>query len=99
MLEQLNEDTFNEKVLDSTGKVAVLFHAPWAEPSVVMFLLMEQYPVYHVDVEENPEVGAIVNVKGLPLLMVFDHGTIESFKVGLMTESQIKVYLTQEEII
>jgi thioredoxin-like negative regulator of GroEL len=99
MLEQLNKESFDTKVLDSTEKVGVLFHAEWAMPSVHQFINMEQFPVYHVDMEETPEVGAILNIRALPVIYVFEKGEIKSFKVGYMDVSEIQKYLQQEGIV
>jgi thioredoxin 1 len=99
MLEQLNEQTFNEKVLSSSERVAVLFHAPWANPSIEMFLKLEPYPVYHVDIEETPEVAAIVAIRAVPTLMVFRDGQIVTFKIGLMEDNDLVSFLKQETLI
>jgi thioredoxin 1 len=96
MLEQLSKSSFEEKVLDAAEKVGVLFHAPWAFPSVEMFLKLKQYPVYQVDIEETPEVAAILALKAVPTLMIFEGGNILTFKVGLMSDSAIAEYMAQE---
>jgi thioredoxin-like negative regulator of GroEL len=99
MLKQLNKETFDLEVLDSTEKVAVLFHAEEATPAVYTFLNMEQYPVYHVNLDETPEVGAILGIRALPTLYVFDAGALQSFKVGYMSKEDIEIYLRNEGVI
>jgi thioredoxin-like negative regulator of GroEL len=99
MLRQLDKEGFEKEVLDAAGKVGVLFHAHWAMPSVYQFVNMEQYPIFHVDIDETPEVGAILNLRALPALYIFNAGELQSYKIGYMEQDKIEEYLKQEGIL
>jgi thioredoxin 1 len=42
-----------------------------------------------VDVDSNPETAAKFNVRGIPPLLVFKNGAVESTKVGALSKTQL----------
>lgn len=87
----VNQDTFQEQVLNSKLPVVIDFWAPWCKPCLMMAPMVEELAsdfdgkvrFVKVDIDENPLLHAkYVRGEGIPMLMVFKKGQPVGVSVG-----------------
>ena len=76
------KDNINE-ILASEKRVLIDFYADWCGPCQMIAPFIEQianehpeYVVAKVNVDEETELAAEYDVRGIPLLMVFENGEV-----------------------
>ena len=76
------KDNINE-ILASEKRVLIDFYADWCGPCQMISPFIEQianehpeYVVAKVNVDEETELAAQYDVRGIPLLMVFENGEV-----------------------
>ena len=76
------KDNINE-ILASEKRVLIDFYADWCGPCQMIAPFIEQianehpeYVVAKVNVDEETELAAQYDVRGIPLLMVFENGEV-----------------------
>jgi thioredoxin 1 len=97
----VSDDTFEADVLEADVPVMVDFWAEWCGPcrmlSPVVDEMAELYQgrlkVVKMNVDENSTVPQKFGIRGIPTLMVFKEGQLESTKVGSLTKSQLQDFL------
>jgi len=85
----VSDKDFDSEVLKKEGIVVVDFYADWCGPckmmSPVLDELSEKKPeisVRKIDVDSNPSSAAKYGIRGIPTLLFFKDGKIETTKVG-----------------
>ena len=89
-IREINDNSFNEEVLQTEQPVLVDFWAPWCAPCRMMNPTVEavaaQYEgsarVFKLNVDENPESAQRFGIKGIPTLILFRQGREEERVVG-----------------
>lgn len=100
-LQHVTDDSFEDEVLKASGPVLVDFWATWCGPckmiAPVLDELAEEYAgklkICKLDVDANPNTAPKYNVKGIPTLIIFKNGNVESKKVGAMSKSQLAAFI------
>lgn len=96
----LNEITFQEKVIESKGKVIVDFWAEWCGPCKLLSPILEEVSnildikIYKVNVDENPSLAGQFGIKSIPTIVIFDDGVRVKEVVGLRPKEEIIEKLT-----
>ena len=98
MIEVLDKEQFQEKVINSDGNLLVEFFATWcphckAEAPVVDKLAVEEegiVPVYRVDIDQSPEVAQAYAPDGVPTFVLFDKGQMIDRKVGEQPKMELE---------
>lgn len=92
----VNQDNFNEEVLNSDKTVLVDFWAGWCGPCKMLGPVVDMVAEEHaeikvckVDIDENPDLALNYNVMSIPTLVVFKNGEVVNKSVGVIPKSEI----------
>lgn len=97
----VNDESFDNEVLQSDKPVIVDFWAEWCGPckqlSPVVDELAEDMKdsvkVVKVNIDEAPEAPTKYGVRGVPTLMIFKDGQVIDTRVGGMPKSQLQQWI------
>ena len=94
---EVNEDNFQEEVLNAKTKVLVDFNAEWCGPCKMIRPVLDKYAENHdnvkivsVNVDNNSELAKQYNVFSIPCLVLVKDGEEINRSVGLISNSQIE---------
>jgi thioredoxin 1 len=94
----LTDQSFSEKVVDSSGVVLVDFWAPWCAPCRMLGPILEEMDqeldskakVAKINVDDNPKTARQFGIMGIPNLIIFKDGQKVEQLVGLQTKENLK---------
>jgi thioredoxin 1 len=94
---KVTTSAFEAEVLNSDLPVLVDYWAEWCNPCKMMMPAVEavaaeyagKLKVAKVNIDEEGELAARYNIRGIPTLMLFKNGGVEETKVGAISKSQI----------
>lgn len=97
-MQDLNESSFKNEVLDAGGVVLVDFWAPWCGPCKMVGPVLEEIArdkgdkvkVVKVNVDENPGLASQYKVMSIPAMKVFKQGKVVEEFVGAMPKGTIE---------
>lgn len=100
---ELTDATFETEVLKSETPVLVDYWAPWCGPCKMLMPVVEQTATERngavkfgkVNVDENEDLMAKYNIRGVPTLMLFKNGEVVASKSGAMQKSQLDAFIDQ----
>lgn len=95
---ELTEASFNHEVMESDRPVLVEFWAPWCQPCLEMQPAIEQLAddfrgqvkVARLNIDENPDVAASLDVNSPPVIVLFRDGQIIKRRSGKQTSSALR---------
>lgn len=99
----LKDQEFQKAVVDASAHrpVVLRFTATWCGPcrqlAPLMDQLAEQYgqqlDFYVMDVDENPQTPAALQVAGIPTIVIFKDGKMTHKHVGAVPKTQLENFL------
>ena len=97
----LSDDTFKKEVLESSVPVLVDYWAGWCGPckmiAPILDSLISEYDgkikIAKLNIDENPQTPTKYGIRGIPTLMIFKDGNVESTKVGALSKSQLIAFI------
>jgi thioredoxin 1 len=97
----IDEKNFDAEVLQADVPVVVDFWAEWCAPCRMLAPIIDEVAGEYsgkvkfvkVNVDENPNLSQKYSVRGIPTLILFKHGEVESSKVGMLTKSQLNAFI------
>ena len=98
---KVTDQSFQADVLDSKTPVVVDFWAEWCGPCRMIAPSREELAneyngkltVAKINIDENPQTPTKYGVRGIPTLMIFQHGQVAATKVGALPKSKIKEWI------
>ena len=101
----VTESNFEEEVVKSDVPVLVDFWAEWCGPCKMIAPILdeiakeygEKLKICKIDVDSNPDIAPKFGIRGIPTLIMFKAGNVESTKVGAVSKSQLIEFV--DEII
>jgi thioredoxin 1 len=100
---EVSDESFESEVLSSSQPVLVDYWAEWCGPCKTIAPLLEEVAeaygdrikVAKLNIDENRDTPAKYGIRGIPTLMLFKNGEVESTKVGALSKSQLTAFLDQ----
>lgn len=97
----VSDASFEADVLKADGPVLVDFWAAWCGPCKMIAPVLDELSgelagkitIAKMDVDANKETPAKFNIRGIPTLMIFKNGQVESMKVGALSKSQLVEFI------
>ena len=94
-------DTFEKSVLNAELPVLLDFWAPWCGPCNAITPVLEEIAkaysgrliVAKINIDDNGVTPQKFGVRGIPTLILFKNGEVESTKVGPVSKSQLSAFL------
>ncbi|MGB1309707.1 MAG: thioredoxin TrxA [Leucothrix sp.] len=100
---ELSDDNFEDEVLKNGQPVLVDYWAEWCGPCKNIAPLLEEVAAEYSDklkvgklnIDDNSGTPPKYGIRGIPTLMLFKDGEVQSTKVGALSKSQLTAFLDQ----
>jgi len=100
----ISEESFNKDVIESKTPVLVDFWAEWCGPCKVIGPILEEISeeekdeiiIGKINVDENQNIAAKYNVRGIPTLIIFNKGNLIDTMVGVASKASIKDWISSK---
>lgn len=97
----VTDDSFDNDVVNSETPVLVDFWAEWCGPCKMIAPILDdiaseysgRVKIAKINIDENQSTPQKFGVRGIPTLMLFKNGELESTKVGAVSKSQLAAFL------
>lgn len=96
-IQEINDNDFKNKVIDSDEVTVVDFFAPWCGPCRKMADVISQIAddyngkisVYKLNTDDNIKTAKEYSISSLPSILIFKNGEAKERLVGLMPKSSL----------
>ncbi len=100
---ELNEQNWNEEVLQSDKPVLVDFWAPWCGPCRIIAPIIEelaeefgdQIKVGKLNTDENPNIAMRYGIRAIPTIILFKNGEVVDTRIGVQPKEALKQMIAE----
>ena len=93
----INNENFDEEVINESKTVVVDFYADWCGPCKIMSQIIDkvaeelegQVKVYKVNVDENMELAEKFGIMSIPTIIIFKNGNILKKFIGVIDKNEL----------
>lgn len=97
----VTDESFEHEVLQADRPVLLDYWAEWCGPCKMIAPIIDEIAgeytgsvkVCKMDIDDNPNTPRKFGVRGIPTLMLFKDGEVDSTRVGALSKSQLKAFL------
>lgn len=101
LIKHVTDADFQSEVLDAEGPVLVDFWAAWCGPCKMIAPILDEMAgeyegkvkICKMDVDASRETPMKYNVRGIPTLIIFKGGDVDSMKVGAVSRNQLSEFI------
>lgn len=97
MAKQINDNNFENEVLQNEGVVVVDFYADWCMPCKMLAPVIEEIEgelkeakFVKINVDDSPVTANTYRVASIPTIKIFKNGELKDSKVGFNPKEVIK---------
>ena len=102
LIKHVTDADFQSEVLDAEGPVLVDFWAAWCGPCKMIAPILDEMAdeydgkvkICKMDVDASRETPMKYNVRGIPTLIIFKGGDVDSMKVGAVSRAQLSEFIS-----
>lgn len=96
---EINDDNFEQEILNYEGVALVDFYAEWCGPCKMQGPIVDELAeemagrpikIVKINVDESPSTSSRFNIMSIPALIIFKKGEVKETLVGLHAKDVLK---------
>ncbi|MEY3145615.1 MAG: hypothetical protein RL342_1286 [Pseudomonadota bacterium] len=104
LIKHVTDLSFEADVLKSSQPVLVDYWAEWCGPCKQIAPILDEVSLAYqgklqiakMNVDENRDIPAKFNIRGIPTLMLFKDGKLAATKVGALSKAQLTAFINEQ---
>ena len=104
LIKHVTDLSFEADVLKSSQPVLVDYWAEWCGPCKQIAPILDEVSLAYqgklqiakMNVDENRDIPAKFNIRGIPTLMLFKDGKLAATKVGALSKAQLSAFINEQ---